>query len=40
MIVTDLMVPNGLFFACDYIIRSENTIYVTEAPYPQWSKSI
>ncbi|MDX1743209.1 MAG: polysaccharide biosynthesis/export family protein [Ruegeria sp.] len=36
----DLNAPNGLFVARDFVIRDDDTIYVTEAPYAQWSKSI
>ncbi len=36
----NLTSPNGLFIARDFVIRDDDTIYVTEAPYAQWSKSI
>ncbi|KUJ79862.1 polysaccharide biosynthesis/export family protein [Ruegeria profundi] len=36
----NLNAPNGLFVARDFVIRDDDTIYVTEAPYAQWSKSI
>ncbi|WP_299078178.1 polysaccharide biosynthesis/export family protein [uncultured Ruegeria sp.] len=36
----NLTAPNGLFVARDFVIRDDDTIYVTEAPYAQWSKSI
>ncbi|NVO54788.1 polysaccharide export protein [Rhodobacteraceae bacterium B1Z28] len=36
----NLTAPNGLFIARDFVIRDDDTIYVTEAPYAQWSKSI
>nr|WP_253276809.1 polysaccharide biosynthesis/export family protein [Ruegeria sp. 6PALISEP08] len=36
----NLTAPNGLFIARDFVIRDDDTIYVTEAPYSQWSKSI
>ncbi|WP_171120992.1 MULTISPECIES: polysaccharide biosynthesis/export family protein [unclassified Ruegeria] len=36
----NLTAPNGLFVARDFVIRDDDTIYVTEAPYSQWSKSI
>ena len=34
----DLTSPNGVFLARDFDIRSEDTIYVTEAPYTQFNK--
>jgi len=36
--VLDLTKPNGLFQARDFVIRDDDTIYVTEAPYAQFSK--
>lgn len=36
--VLDLTKPNGVFLARDFDIRSEDTVYVTEAPYNQFSK--
>ncbi len=36
----NLTAPNGLFVARDFVIRDDDTIYVTEAPYAQWSKSV
>ncbi|WP_424833235.1 polysaccharide biosynthesis/export family protein [Ruegeria sp.] len=36
----NLTAPNGLFVARDFVIRDDDTIYVTEAPYAQWTKSI
>jgi len=36
----NLTAPNGLFIARDFVIRDDDTIYVTEAPYAQWTKSI
>lgn len=36
--VIDLTEPNGVFAARDFIIRDEDTIYVTEAPFTQWQK--
>ena len=36
----NLTAPNGLFVARDFVIRDGDTIYVTEAPYAQWTKSI
>lgn len=38
--VLDLTEPNGMFEARDFVIRDGDTIYVTEAPYAQWSKTI
>ncbi len=34
----DLTSPNGVFLARDFDIRSGDTVYVTEAPYTQFSK--
>ena len=36
--IIDLTEPTGVFFARDFIIRDEDTIYVTEAPFTQWQK--
>lgn len=36
--VLDLTSPNGVFHARDFNIRDQDTIYVTEAPYSQFSK--
>ncbi|WP_108791613.1 polysaccharide biosynthesis/export family protein [Falsiruegeria mediterranea] len=38
--VLNLTQPNGLFVARDFVIRDEDTLYVTEAPYAQWTKTI
>ncbi len=38
--VLNLSEPNGIFFARDFSIRDGDTIYVTEAPFAQWSKAI
>ena len=38
--VLDLTRPNGLFLARDFLIRDDDTVYVTEAPYVQWHKTI
>lgn len=38
--VLDLTRPNGLFLARDFLIRDSDTVYVTEAPYVQWNKTI
>ena len=36
----DLTQPNGMFHARDFVIRDADTIYVTEAPFTQFSKII
>ncbi len=36
--VLDLTSPTGVFQARDFIIRDADTVYVTEAPYTQFSK--
>lgn len=36
--VLDLTSPNGVFVARDFGIRDHDTVYVTEAPYTQFSK--
>ncbi len=36
--VLNLTSPNGVFQARDFNIRDEDTVYVTEAPYSQFSK--
>ena len=38
--VLNLTEPNGLFLARDFVIRDEDTLYVTEAPYAQWTKTL
>lgn len=38
--VLDLTRPNGLFLARDFLIRAGDTVYVTEAPYVQWQKTL
>lgn len=38
--VLDLTVPNGMFVARDFVIRDGDTLYVTEAPFTQWNKTI
>ena len=38
--VLDLTQPNGMFMARDFAIRDEDTVYVTEAPYVQFNKTI
>lgn len=36
--VLNLTEPGGIFNARDFMIRDDDTIYVTEAPYVQWRK--
>lgn len=38
--VLDLTKPNGLFVAREFMIRDGDTVYVTEAPYVQWQKTL
>ncbi|SHJ15572.1 polysaccharide biosynthesis/export family protein [Wenxinia saemankumensis] len=38
--VLDLTRPNGMFFARDFAIRDEDTVYVTEAPFVQFNRLI
>jgi len=38
--VLDLTKPSGIFVARDFVVRDEDTIYVTEAPFTQWQKII
>ena len=38
--VLNLTEPNGMFDARDFMIRDGDTLYVTEAPYVQWYKTI
>lgn len=38
--VLDLTQPNGVFLARDFVIRDDDTLYVTEAPFTQWNKTI
>jgi len=38
--VLDLTKPNGMFMARDFVIRDGDTLYVTEAPFSQWNKTI
>ena len=38
--VLDLTQPNGMFMARDFAIRDEDTVYVTEAPFTQFSRVI
>ncbi|MGR3434191.1 MAG: polysaccharide biosynthesis/export family protein [Shimia sp.] len=38
--VLDLTRPTGMFLARDFAIRDQDTVYVTEAPYTQFDKSV
>lgn len=38
--VLDLTQPTGMFEARDFLIRDGDTVYVTEAPFVQWNKTI
>jgi polysaccharide export outer membrane protein len=38
--VLDLTQPTGMFDARDFLIRDGDTVYVTEAPYVQWTKTL
>ena len=38
--VLNLTEPNGVFLARDFVIRDGDTIYVTEAPFVQWTKTL
>ncbi|PIE12908.1 MAG: sugar ABC transporter substrate-binding protein [Rhodobacterales bacterium] len=38
--VLDLTQPNGMFMARDFAVRDGDTLYVTEAPFTQWNKTI
>ncbi|WP_163849403.1 polysaccharide biosynthesis/export family protein [Pseudooceanicola aestuarii] len=38
--VLDLTQPNGMFMARDFMIRDGDLLYVTEAPFTQWNKTI
>lgn len=38
--VLNLTEPNGVFTARDFVIRDGDTVYVTEAPFVQWDKTI
>ena len=38
--VLDLTEPTGMFMARDFVIRDGDTIYITEAPFVQWQKTI
>lgn len=38
--VLDLTLPTGMFEARDFLVRDGDTVYVTEAPYVQWTKTL
>lgn len=38
--VLDLTQPTGMFEARDFVIRDGDTVYVTEAPFVTWNKTI
>ncbi len=38
--VLDLTQPTGVFEARDFLVRDGDTVYVTEAPFVQWQKTI
>ena len=38
--VLDLTRPNGMFMARDFAIRDGDTVYVTEAPFVTFNKTI
>ena len=38
--VLDLTAPTGMFLARDFVIRDGDTVYVTEAPFVQWQKTL
>lgn len=38
--VLDLTEPNGVFIGRDFLIRDGDTVYVTEAPFVQWNKTL
>ncbi len=38
--VLDLTEPNGMFLGRDFMIRDGDTVYVTEAPFVQWNKTL
>lgn len=38
--VLDLTEPNGVFLARDFVIRDGDTVYVTEAPFVTWNKTV
>lgn len=38
--VLSLTEPNGMFEARDFLIRDGDTVFVTEAPFVQWNKTV
>ena len=38
--VRNLSKPNGIFMALDFKVSENDTIYVTEACFTQWNKTI
>ena len=36
----DLTDPSGVFAAREFVIRDEDTVYITEAPLASWSRVI
>jgi len=38
--VLDLTQPLGMFNARDFVIRDQDTVYVTEAPFATWDKTV
>ena len=38
--VLDLTEPSGMFVGREFIIRDGDTVYVTEAPFVQWNKTL
>ncbi len=38
--ILDLTKPDGMFLARDFQIRDGDTVYVTEAPFVQWQKTL
>jgi polysaccharide export outer membrane protein len=36
--LVDLTRPDGVFSARDFVIRDEDTVYVTEAPLGSWTR--
>ncbi|MDS9468009.1 polysaccharide biosynthesis/export family protein [Paracoccus sp. MBLB3053] len=38
--VLDLTKPDGMFMARDFLVRDGDTVYVTEAPMVQWTKTL
>jgi polysaccharide export outer membrane protein len=38
--VLDLTSPTGVFEARDFVVRDGDTVYVTEAPFVQWTKTL